>query len=80
MTEQTIELDCEPGALRPGDLLPGVIKGTGLPIREPVSKFFGNWVWDYSDIPVKKWTKAQPVVKERITALFGDGMIRYGSW
>jgi hypothetical protein len=30
---QTIELDCAPGSLRPGDLIGGVIKDLGLPER-----------------------------------------------
>ncbi len=40
---QTIELDCPPGALRPGDLIEDVIKGTGLPSKESCSRVFGNW-------------------------------------
>lgn len=47
---QTIELDCEPGSLRPGDLIDQVIKDTELSQRDPVSKSFGNWTWDYNDI------------------------------
>lgn len=45
-----IELDCGPGSPRPGDLLPEVLEGTGLPVREPVSTFFGNWTWVYKDM------------------------------
>jgi hypothetical protein len=78
--QQTLELDCPPGLPRPGDLYPAVIRGTGLPTREPVLKFFGNWTWDYRDIPAKKWAKAQPALKERIEKLYNDGYIRYGSW
>jgi len=77
---QTIEIDCPPGSPRPGDLIAGVIKGTGLKRREPVAKFFGNWVWDYSDVPRDKWNKIRPTLKERITKLYNDGVIRYGSW
>lgn len=77
---QTIELDCAPGGTRPGDLIGYVIKGTGLPKREPVAKFFGQWTWDYTDIPEKKWLKAKPILKERVEALYHDGVIRYGSW
>ncbi len=80
MAQQTIELDCPPGNPRPGDLIEGVIKGTGLDSREPVGKFFGNWVWDYSDVPANMWTAIQPTVKGRVTALFNSGLIRYGSW
>jgi hypothetical protein len=77
---QTIELDCAPGMTRPGDLIAGVIEGTGLPEREACSKFFGNWTWDYSDIPADVWEATKQVRKERVTALYHQGMIRYGSW
>lgn len=77
---QTIMLDCPPGNPRPGDLIDSVIKGTGLPKRDTVSRLFGNWTWDYSDIPQEKWEKAQATLKERITKLYISGAIRYGSW
>lgn len=77
---QTIELDCPPGSPRPGDLIAGVIKGTGLPERETVSRFFGCWTWDYSDIPAEQWDKARKITEKRITVLYNAGLIRYGSW
>jgi hypothetical protein len=80
MMHQTIELDCAPGNPRPGDLLPGVLEGTGIPVREAVSKLFGNWTFDYSDIPADQWEKAKPIIKARIEALYHAGRIRYGSW
>jgi hypothetical protein len=80
MAEQTIEIDCAPGATRPGHLYPGVIEGTGLDAREPVSRTFGNWVWDYSDVSQETWEVAQPILEQRITALYNQGQIRYGSW
>lgn len=80
MDRQTIELDCPPGSPRPGDLIGGVIKGLGLDAKEPCSMFFGNWIWDYSEIPPNKWEKIQPTLKQRISALYHSGTIRYGSW
>ena len=80
MSEQTIELDCVPGYPRPGDLIDGVIEGTGLPKRETASHVFGNWIWNYSDIDPKVWAEAQKILKEHITKLYSDGQIRYGSW
>jgi hypothetical protein len=77
---QTIEIDCPPGALRPGDLIGGVVKGLKLPKREPVLRFFGNWTWDYSDVKPDRWKKIQPILEERITRLYNSGAIRYGSW
>jgi hypothetical protein len=78
----TIELDCPPGGTRPGDLIGGVIAGTGLPDREPVSKVFGNWTWDYSDVSEISdlWPKIKDTLEQRITALHHSGKIRYGSW
>lgn len=78
--EQTIELDCPPGFPRPDDLIDGVIKDTILPKRNPVSKFFGNFTWDYQDIPADQWMQIKPILKERIEALYHSGAIRYGSW
>ena len=82
--EQTIELDCAPGLPRPGDLFPGVIKGTGLKPSDfnCVSKLFGNWMWvlsnpDKSDLFQKV---RYSTIKERVHALYHAGYIRYGSW
>lgn len=77
---QTIELDCAPGMTRPGDLIAGVIKGTGLEAKEAAGKFFGEWTWVYNDVPAEDWKKLQPVLKERVTALYHQGLIRFGSW
>lgn len=78
----TIELDCPPGGMRPGHLIGGVIEGTGLPARDPASTLFGEWTWDYSDVPgiAELWPKIQPVLEARITALYNSGVIRFGSW
>jgi hypothetical protein len=78
--DKTIELDCAPGQVRPDALLVGVLAGTSLAPREPVSKFFGNWVFDYSDVADGLWASIKPTLKERITALYHQGRIRYGSW
>jgi hypothetical protein len=77
---QTIELDCAPGLPRPGDLIAGVIERTGLKLKEPVSKCFGNWTWDYSDVDCDTWKEVQKIIKPRIEALYRKGKIRYGSW
>lgn len=77
---QTIELDCPPGYPRPSDLLPQVLIGTGLPVRDPASACFGCWEFDYSDIPADVWAKAVPKLARRISTLYGEGVIRYGSW
>ena len=78
--KQSINLDCPPGCPRPGDLIAGVIKGLGLKKKDTVSRFFGNWIWDYSEVSEKKWKAVQPTLKERIEKLYHQGVIRYGSW
>lgn len=80
--EQTIELDCPPLTPRPGTYIEGVIEGTGLEAKEPIigPASFGNWTWDYSDVPEEKWKKIQPILQKRIATLYKSGCIRYGSW
>jgi hypothetical protein len=77
---QTIELDCPPGHPRPGDLIGSIIEGTSLPLREAAGAFFGNWTWDYRDIDSEVWKKAKPILRERISKLHDNNIIRYGSW
>lgn len=77
---QTIELDCPPGGIRPGDLIDGVIEGTGLPKKKPDAMFMGEWTWVY-EMSQEEWeSKIQPVIKPRIEALYYAGRIRWGSW
>lgn len=77
---QTIEIDCPPGYPRPGDLIEAVIKDTGLPARNDVSRLFGCWTWDYNDILEADWLKAKPILKDRLTKLYDNGVVRYCSW
>jgi hypothetical protein len=78
--KHTIELDCFPGFNRPGNFIDQIIEGTGLPQKEPVSKFFGNWIWDYSEVSKIEWNKIRPILRQRITELYDLKIIRYGSW
>lgn len=77
----TIDLDCAPGSPRPGDLLPNVLKG--LKIRknpeDTTVRLFGNWEWTFNTTE-EKYKEVKPIIKERITALYNQGLIRYGSW
>jgi hypothetical protein len=77
---QTIEIDCVPATPRPDSYIEGIIEGTGLELKEPSDKSFGMWTWDYSEVPNEKWKEIQPILKERITKLYRNGNIRYGSW
>lgn len=79
-TDQVIELDCPPGVLRPGSLLGGVTMGLGLPLKDPISRVFGAWTWDYSDVPLDIWNEAVPTLEQRIKKLYAIGHIRFGRW
>lgn len=81
MNMKTIELDCAPGTLRPGNLIEGVVEGTVLEgkLKDPISKLFGNWTWGF-EVTDDEWAAAQAVTKPRIVALYNSGIIRYGSW
>lgn len=75
-----IQLDCAPGAPRPGDLIGGVLEGTGLTAGTPDATWFGNWLWEF-DVPVQEWRdRIKPIIRPRIVALYEQGSIRYGSW
>lgn len=78
--EKIITLDCEPGNPRPGDLIDGVVEGTGLVVEEPVSTLFGNWTWRFDSVSDEKWKEAQKTTEPRIRDLHKKGVIRYGSW
>lgn len=78
--EQTIEIGCPPGNPRPGDLLPGVLKDTGIPVKESASRCFGDWGWDYSEISSQVWDAANPIIEKRLSELYNKGVIRYASW
>ena len=78
--EKTIEIDCAAGTARPDTYIEGVIEGTGLALKNPKDKFFGNWVWDYSEVTDEEWLRIQPTIRDRITTLYAQGAIRYGSW
>jgi hypothetical protein len=66
--------------MRPGNLIGGVVAGLGLKEKEPSSKFFGNWTWEFPEISDEKWEAIRPSLEERITSLYRKGLIRYGSW
>ena len=80
MANKTIQLDCDPFSPRPDTFIGDVIKGTGLEKRETISRLFGNWTWDYSDVSDETWKKIKPTLERRIRKLFEEGFIRYGSW
>ncbi len=78
---QSIELDCPPGAIRPKDLINGVIADLDIqPMSWDVVPMFGHAEYLF-DIPRETWEREyQPVIKDRVKALYDAGVIRYGSW
>jgi hypothetical protein len=77
-----IEIDCPPGSPRPGDLLPGVLKDTGVSIdpNNTVSRLFGNWEWAVPENQERAYERARPTIQQRLTALYHAGVIRYAAW
>ena len=79
----TIELDCPPGGIRPGDLLPEALEGTEIKAEElgkPISMLFGEWTWEIPEKLNDKYAEVQPLVKANVEKLYHAGLIRYGSW
>lgn len=80
----SIELDCPPGNPRPGDLIEGVLDGTGLEVKDfsTGNPLFGHqtWILKASADKDELFTKGKPKFKERITKLYNSGRIRYGTW
>src|SRR5215831_1465891 len=76
--KQEIHLECPPCDPRPGALLPELLKGTDLPVREDIGRLFGIWIWDYRDIPRDVWEAAVPIIERRLLRLFNQGIIRAG--
>ena len=77
-----IELDCAPGAPRPGDLFPGVVHDTAVFEEdfEQKGRFFGNWSWYLKPEAADRYEIAKPEIERRIKALYASGRIRYGSY
>lgn len=82
----SIELDCPPGPTRPSNLISRVLGDSGL-IEDDFDTdppFFGHQTWV---LKPSVWTEKSPIFaehkpnfKERVTALYNDGFIRYGTW
>jgi hypothetical protein len=82
MTPYTIEIDCPPGNPRPDELLPGVIKDTGITLDdlENVGRFFGNWTWRVKPEANERYALARKTIADRLKALHASGHTRYSSW
>ena len=80
--ERSIEIECPPGSIRPGDLFPDVLRDTGLTPDDFINteRFFGHWIWVVRRDKQALFDKHNSVFKERITVLYNQGAIRAGSW
>lgn len=78
--DQTIEIECPPGPPRPGDLIKKIVEGSGLPLRKEVSRSFGLWTWDYSDLTPEEWAKAEKIIAPKLKELYAKGIARYISF
>lgn len=78
----TINLDCPPGSLRPGNLLPSVLEGTGVVIdpENTKTRFFGNWCWNVPEEYNDLYAANIEIIAKRIKQLYHAGAIRYGDW
>lgn len=80
----TIQMDCPPGEPRPWDLIDGVLLNTGLTSNDFTQSpsWFGHVTWALKDDPVLhlKYAAHRETIKERVTSLYHQGFIRYGTW
>lgn len=80
----SIEIDCPPGNPRPDDLIASVLSGTGLDEDDfdTSAPFFGHQTWILKEDPAKEaiFKASKPIFKERLEALYHQGVVRYCSW
>jgi len=74
-----LEIDCEPGPLRPGDYLPEVLEGLGVE-KDPedtVYRFLGNWCWEFQTSH-ETLEKVFDTAVFRISKLYVEKKVRFG--
>jgi len=76
-------IDCEPGIIRPDDVLRVLLTGINIPginiEDEPESKFFGAWKWKWL-VDRDTYKRHESDIKERIEELHNVGMLRGAEW
>lgn len=82
MGKYSVEIDCQPGITRPGDIFNTICENCNLKedwFNKP-TKIFGNWEWivkpEYEEI----YKEHQYKVKEQLTQMYNNGSVRYASW
>lgn len=86
-----IEIDCPPGYTRPDVYFNSIIDSLNnhqndaikefsktLKHLEPVSKRFGNWVWEIDAKDLH--SELQNIFKVKLTNIYNKGGVRYASW
>lgn len=77
----TLGIGCRPGPIRPGSLLPLVLRDTGVCLDKVLSsRSFGDWEWI---IPIEQhelYRKARPTIMGRLDCLYKAGKIRWATW
>jgi hypothetical protein len=74
---KTLEIDCAPGGIRPGEVLERVSEGTKLQPKEPNGMAFGNWIWHYDEMDDESWEEAKKIIFPRLKEAYEQGVIRY---
>lgn len=75
----TLCIDCDPwtGMGRQGNHFEYICKEIlKIDYYEPISKFFGCWTWNVTYTTLDQRNK----IKEFLTKLYNDGLIRYAEW
>lgn len=78
-----IGIDCEPGPIRPDDILETLMAGiniAGVNLNaEPTAKWFGAWKWTWL-VEREDYKKHEAEIKSRLNQLFNNGYIRGAEW
>ena len=75
-----LEIDCAPGPIRPDVYAQVICSKHNIEYKEPVTKFFGNWVWDLpTSFPEELLTATADTVMVYLKELYERNNIRYGA-
>ena len=81
MSGQYLILDAPPVRRRPDDLLRVLLNDTDISYREPTVRSFGEWTFEFDDVPPEAWrTALDATIVPGIRRLHASGNIRYAEW
>ena len=90
-----IEIDCPPGATRPGHYFANIFQSLTTSDNEKISEYanqnknkspistkFGNWEWilEFTEDQIEIKTIIKNHFIKELTSLYNVGAIRYASW